>query len=100
MPNMPKIENRLQTLDREHFYFDGVLMDLNQLYSEANSLAKKPELTDMHCHSMGFHLDYINHVAKCLHTGDTKFLTMNAIEKALRRLNELGLHTGWTNGST
>lgn len=85
----------LQTIDADHFWYKDVLLDLNLLYYEAVSISNKPEMSGMHCHSLGFELDYLNHVCKSLHRNDgVKFLTIKNVENSIRKLNGFGMHTG------
>lgn len=90
-------DERLKALDADHFWFDGVLIDCNQLRYEANSIYRKG-MTDAQVHTAMFGLLYLDYTAEFL-LGKYPDGDIQHLENWVKRLNtEVGLHTGWKEG--
>lgn len=87
----------LRPIDAEHFWLGDLLVDLTQLWCEAQQLSKDRALGNSH--SVVFNLQYLGYVAGELVRGEHRWISPEKTAKALRRLNELGLHTGYVEAS-
>ena len=52
----------LKLLDEDHFWIDGLLVDINQLYTAANMVGRKA-LTDAQIHNVVCGLQYLTKVS-------------------------------------
>lgn len=85
----------LRGVDADHFWIGEVLVDLNQLWREAQQLSKNQVLGNSH--SVVFQLQYLGYVAGELVRGEYRWISAEKAAKSLMKLNSLGLHTGYVN---
>lgn len=87
-------EERLVGVDAEHFWFDGVLVDINQLQFEELRMSRdKIHYTDWQVHEIGVAISTIKNYARRLAKGEQ--IEPWEVALPIKRLNSQGLHTGW-----
>lgn len=86
----------LHAIDADHFWIGDLMVDINQLYWEAN-MHRRPSQTAAQVHTIICDLQYLAYCAKSLtEPENVHYIKHYLAAKALARLNSLGLSTGFS----
>lgn len=94
----------LHAIDADHFWYGDVMVDILSLNHEALRVldGRRAQADNgKRSHALGFNLTYLYHVAMCLvkPSKGLRWIKIEQVWKALKKLNELGLHTGVRGGA-